>query len=504
MTDTSIPATAGILVASVLVAPAAARVPQGAGAVPCSPGAIALERVSLDELGGQTFTCQATDGTCKNNSHPTLSADGLRVAWESDANGVVLTYPNPTNRSQIYLRDVAAGTTRIISIADPTAPAPLAPGDGASSFAFVSPSGRYVAFTSAAGNLDPNDGDGYVDAFVHDTLTVSTWRVSENRGGVDFDGDSGGVALSYDAEVVAFQSNATDVRALVRPGRRGRTQIPLDPGVQFNVFVQDAGRLGFEWISAPVQAALPDGDSWKPSITYDGRFVAFQSDATNLTALADLNDATDVFVRDRVNGKLTAVSVTYDGQLAADAPSTKPFVAGLGRYVVFESGASNLLAPGWDTGGRIDVFVRDLALARTVRVSVDSSGAEANDNSGYGGISADGRFVVFSSLASNLVAGDTTNGFLDFFVHDRDRSGNGVFDEPGDICTRRLSETPGPSPVGATAISGGNCAVSFDGRYAVFMTHAENLVTNDVNGVGPYSCSPKCIFGRDVLRATIF
>ena len=145
-------------------------------------------------------------------------------------------------------------------------------------------------------------------------------------------------------------------------------------------------------------------------ISADGRFLAFDSHASNLVA-GDTNERNDVFVRDRLSGKTTRVSVRTGGEQGNEASYLRAISAD-GRFVVFSSYASNLVAG--DTAGcngeRLtcsDVFVRDRVTGKTTRVSVGSGGEQANGNSGEAAISADGRFVAFSSYASNLVAGDT-------------------------------------------------------------------------------------------------
>ena len=157
-----------------------------------------------------------------------------------------------------------------------------------------------------------------------------------------------------------------------------------------------------------------NGFSGTPSISADGQFVAFASDADNLVA-GDTNGLFDVFVRDRAAGTTVRVSLDSAGG-EGNGFSDSPSISADGRFVAFRSDASNLVAG--DTNGSYDVFVYDLATALTERISVDSSGVEGDSYSYVGGISADGQAVAFMSAASNLVSGDT-NGSWDVFVHDR-------------------------------------------------------------------------------------
>ena len=154
--------------------------------------------------------------------------------------------------------------------------------------------------------------------------------------------------------------------------------------------------------------------SAEASISATGRFVAFDSPASNLVS-EDTNNTIDVFVHDRKTGQTTRVSVASDGTQGnefSDAPS----ISASGRYVAFFSLASNLVSG--DTNGTGDVFVHDRKTGQTTLVSVASDGTQANGGSVHASISANGRYVAFQSEASNLVSGDTNNT-IDVFVHDR-------------------------------------------------------------------------------------
>jgi Tol biopolymer transport system component len=228
------------------------------------------------------------------------------------------------------------------------------------------------------------------------------------------------------------------------------------------------------WLGSPVVAqvtqlvsvtssnAQGNDASWFPAISADHRFVAFGSLADNLVA-GDTNGVSDVFVRDRFTGTTERVSVSTGGG-EADGFSSLPSISADGRYVAFHSSATNLVAG--DTNGAFDVFVRDRQAGTTIRVSVSSAGLQGDGNSDYPAISADGRYVAFRSLATNLVAGDT-NGTYDVFVRDLQTS-----------TTERVSVS--------TSGAGGNLAsyfptISGDGRYVAFRSDAPNLVAGDMN-----------------------
>ena len=152
-----------------------------------------------------------------------------------------------------------------------------------------------------------------------------------------------------------------------------------------------------------------------PSISADGRYVAFHSETSNLVA-GDSNGVVDVLVHDRRTGQTTRVSVDSSGAQGNGNSGHLVSISADGRYVAFESDANNLVAG--DTNGTSDIFVHDRGTRRTTRVSVESSGAQGNSLSARPSISADGRYVAFISSAMNLVAGDT-NGRDDVFVYDR-------------------------------------------------------------------------------------
>jgi hypothetical protein len=198
------------------------------------------------------------------------------------------------------------------------------------------------------------------------------------------------------------------------------------------------------------------------AISADGTVIAFESLASNLVA-GDTNGTNDVFVHDVTTGVTERVSVDSNGR-EGNRESYFPSISDDGRFVAFGSYASNLV-PG-DKNRQSDVFVRDRANDTTERVSVDSSGVEGNLDSGAGAISSDGRYVVFTSLASNLVANDT-NG-TDVFVHDRSIG-----------ITERVSVDSSGNQQDGVAIN--SPAISADGNVVVFASYADDLVQFDTN-----------------------
>jgi Tol biopolymer transport system component len=265
-------------------------------------------------------------------------------------------------------------------------------GDDQSSAPAISATGRYVAFDSQASTLVPHDTLGHRDVFIHDRRTGKTRRLSVRPDGGEADGDSRDAAISADGRFVAFESVASDLVAGDTLGHR-------------DVFVRDRKTGLTERISVSSAAIEADGDSSDPAISANGRWVAFTSAATDLVA-GDTLGFDDVFVHDRKTGKTRRVSIGPGGT-EAEGDSSDPAISADGRRVAFASQAANLVAG--DTKGFEDVFVRDRVAGTTTRVSVRSNGAEGDNNSSRPDLSGDGRFVAFASNATNLVKADTNS-----------------------------------------------------------------------------------------------
>ena len=319
----------------------------------------------------------------------------------------------------------------------------------AAASAALSGTGRFVVFHSSASNLVARDRNGRVDVFLRDRETRTTRRLSVSPRGGGGNGHSTSPAISEDGRFVAFDSSASNLVA--RDGNR-----------KVDVFVRDRQTGTTRRVSVTSSGAGANGPSFDPSISADGRIVGFDSGASNLVR-RDRNDAWDVFVRDRQAGTTRRVSVSSAG-VAGNRDSWSAVVSPDGRHVAFASLAFNLV--GGDTNRQADVFVRDRQTGTTTRVSVRSNGRQANGGSAFPAISANGRFVAFRSVATNLVAGDT-NGHADVFVHDRETGR-----------TRRISvardgsQANGPSDAPA---------LSADGNLVAFESSATNLIPSDTN-----------------------
>jgi Tol biopolymer transport system component len=330
---------------------------------------------------------------------PWFSADGRFVAYDSDSPALV---PGDTNRVRdVFVHDRATGITERVSVATDGTEA-----DGQSQRPTLSADGRFVAFWSDATNLVPDDGNDVADVFVYDRLDGIVRRVSVGPGGIEADGESLRPVISIDGKVVAYESAARNLTPKDVLGRSTDTNQARD------VFVYDMTTEKTTRVSVASDGTQGAGESLRPSISGDGRWVAFQSEV--VFDASDTNKSRDVYMHDRESGATRRVSLS-DSEAEGDGGSFSPSLSADGRYVAFWSNASNLVDV--DTNGTSDVFVRDVTEGTTVRASVDNTGIEGEDDSSDPSISPDGHFVAYWSAAGNLVSGDT-NGVRDVFLHD--------------------------------------------------------------------------------------
>lgn len=472
------PATAGAD-----VAPRWVRVEAGAPAVTSPPprtaagtGAALEGQPSASARPGRTERVSiASDGTQANNFSfdSAVSADGRYIAFLSNASNLV---PGDTNDAyDIFVRDRVTGMTERVSVAS----------DGAEANAYsltpsLSADGRYVSFYSSASNLVPGGGI-WPGVFVHDRATGATQRVSVSSDGTPGNHLSYWPKISGDGRYVAFSSFATDL-------------VPGDTNAASDIYVHD--RVNGTTDRVIAGGIEGNGYAFTPSISYDGRYVAFLSAASNLVP-GDRNNTVDVFFFDRETQTIERVSVATDGSEQNDwaMPVERPILSDDGRYVAFESLASNLVpadANSVDTPlYGTDIFVRDRVAGTTERVSVAGDGAEGRGYVAVGSpaMSADGRLVAFASSAPNLVAGDSNNA-LDVFVHDR-------LTGETELISQSSTGTPG-------ALGSYNLSMSADGRFVSFGSYSSNLVAGDSNtwfdvfirdrgpglGVGAMTASP--------------
>ncbi|WP_208028310.1 TolB family protein [Rhabdothermincola sediminis] len=386
-----------------------------------------------------------TSGTIVSGWAGQLSGDGQYLAFSSTSPSVLAGVPGvPT---QVYLRGPGLGSaaTPIVHVSRGLGGLP---GNAASIPVSISADGGVVLFRSYATNLVAGDTNLRWDLFVFTRATGTVERVSVGANGEQADGNSLVGSLSADGRFVAFASDATNLW----PGGTTRKQ----------VYVLDRQTGSLDRISAAPSGVPGDGPSDNPSISADGRLVAFESTANNLGGDSPFNTS-GIYVRDRLLGSTTLVSVNTAG-VSANGDAQNAAISGDGRFVVFDSDSTNL--DPRDVGVNNDVFVRDRQLGRTELVSVTTDDTVPGGDSYLPAISANGRFITYTSDADDIVP-DDNNESLDVFVRDR------VF-----ASTERASllanggETDGDSE---DPFYDDGPRISADGRYIAFESYSSKL-----------------------------
>ncbi len=369
-------------------------------------------RVSVDSNGGQ-----ANGGSVR----PVISGDGRFVVFESSATNLIVGEANPSGG--LFLHDNQTGQTTRVAI------------DGES--ASISNDGRFIAYVVEA----PVSNTEYTsNVYLYDRTAGTTTLVSAGLDGNPGNGHSDGPAVSSDGRFVAFSSEATNL-------------VNNDTDNVTDVFVRDLQANTTAWVSAALNGGQPDGSSGFPSMSADGRYVAFLSRAANLVS-GDSNDVTDVFVRDLQTGTTTLASVNSSG-VQANKGSSDPSISANGRYVSFSTNSDNLYS--LDTMGFEYVYVHDLQTGETKLASLWSDGNQMIGHSEYSVLSADGRYAAFS------------------------------YDDKGDSMPTRWIYVhdllTGQTTLGAPGDSPGMPSISGDGHLLAFNTSLSNLVSGDTNGV---------------------
>ena len=403
-------------------------------------------------LGTTTLVSVDAIGTASGNgasTTPSISADGRFVAFTSSADDLVAT--NNAVGPDVFVRDLATGTTTLVSAVG------LTGANGPSANPIISADGSTVAFTSQAENLVPGDNNNFTDVFAFDLATGTTTLVSVNNVASAANGPSASVAprISANGQVIAFTSSASDL-------------VAIDTNLQTDVFVRDLA-AGTTTLASVNDAGTDSGTgaSAAAALSADGTRVAFTSEAFDL-APVDTNLLTDVFLRDLAAGTTTLVSVNATGTNSGTGISANPILSADGTVVAFTSTASDL-GPV-DTNLLTDVYARVLAAGATILVSANTTNTDSGNNASAAetpAISADGRYVGFTSAASNLVTNDT-NLLTDVFLRDL------------------VAGTTTLASVNAAGTDSGNNAsaapsLSADGRIVAFTSEASDLVTNDTN-----------------------
>jgi VCBS repeat-containing protein len=373
----------------------------------------------------------ASDGSQLNGrSHgggQSVSADGHYVTYYSETYGA----------NEVFVYDRLTGMTERISQGGGVTPS-------------ISADGRFVTYESNASSHVSGDTNGVQDIFVYDRQTGTTERVSVASDGTQANDSSEYASISGDGRYVSYHSAASNL-------------VPGDTNGAVDIFVYDRQTGMTERVSVASDGTEANGGSIKASLSADGDYVTFYSDASNLVD-GDTNGVGDIFVYDRQTGMTERVSVASDGTEANGLSYYYSSMSADGRFVTYSSAASNLVPN--DKNGAYDIFVYDRQMGTTERVSIGNHGTEANGSSYMSSISADGRYISYQSDASNLVDGDT-NGASDIFIYDR------------------LTHTTSQASVSQYGNEGndtsGRSFISADGSYLVFDSHATNLVENDTN-----------------------
>jgi hypothetical protein len=411
------------------------------------------------------------------------------------------------NASTIELISVASDETQANASVD-------------SFFMPISTNGRYVAFYTYASNLVPNDTNPAYDVFVRDrefgtteivSLSTSGGPANEHSGG-------GGISMSAGGQFIVFESRASNL-------------VVNDTNNRQDIFVHDRNTGDTVRVSVSSVGTQSNNDSTHPFISADGRYVTFGSVASNLVA-GDTNGNPDIFVHDMVTGVTERVSLNvFGGQTNLGASYSA--ISDDGNHILFESASTDIVLN--DTNGLSDLFVYDRTTSVTKRVNISSEGEETNgitpSPSSLSTISANGRYIAFSSAASNLVAGDT-NGGPDVFVHDM-QTGitekissvvnpsspsisddgrfvsftalNGLFrqafvfdreNKTTNIVSRNASGQAGNSDTVVANISG-------DGGFVVFYSYATNLVSGDTNNKRDVFIAYNTLYNHPPVLASI-
>ena len=389
-----------------------------------------VERASISFTGGEASGF---------NEFPSLSHDGRYVAFGTWASNVV---PGDVNgKIDVVLLDRQQGTLELVSKSTTGLQ-----GDGHSTVPRISANGSVIAFHSTATNLDPRDTDVVGDIYVQDRLTKTTTLVSERLGSGPSVQGCYGVSISADGRYVAFDCIDDNV-------------VPGDTNFSTDVFVRDLVTQTTERVSIGPAGQQSDRQSYSPSISADGRYVTFLGGATNWFPVGPQWPTAlymGVFIRDRVAGTTIPVTTLASGVLA---PGTceSPAISADGRYVAFSTN-SRFLLPGQLFFA--DVLRWDRLTGEFINACTSVRGGFSNYPSYFPALSADGRYIAYETYASNLTL---QPGFTPMVIWKDLVTGTAV--------VTNEARNGDPSNNWATDV-----AISGDGRVVAFVSKATNLV----------------------------
>ncbi len=378
---------------------------------------------------------------------PSVSADGQRISFVSDATNLV---PDDRNAmTDVFVYDQQTGITSRVSVA-----ADGTEGNDASTNARISADGRFVVFESRADNLVPDDTNHDSDIFVYDLESRDIQRVSVTSDGVEGDSSSLEPAISDDGQRVVFWTNAANLSE-------------EDTNYFRDVFVHDLTTGETRMISGASDGTLANDDTFNTRISADGNVIAFWSRASNMVD-GDSNELEDIFVHDLTTGETSRINIASDGSEANGYTFDTFSLSADGRYVAFQSQATNLVKGV--TVNRNEIYLHDRQTGETTQISATLDGLQAECSSFCLGssdpsLSADGDIIVFTSDIDTLVEGDT-NETWDIFRHDRTTG-----------TTSRVSVNANGDQLNGSSTDG---VVSADGCFVAFET-GEALVSGDLN-----------------------
>jgi Tol biopolymer transport system component len=321
-------------------------------------------------------------GPSQSRGRDSMSRDGRYVLFSSDSPNLVA---NDTNNLQdVFIKDRQTGAVIRASVSSSGAQA-----DGVSSPGSITPDGRWVVFQSNATNLVANDTNGKADLFVFDRLSRRTVLISHTPGRTPTNGDSFGPTISANGRYIAFVTLATNMGSTVSPSQ----VFFYDRDADNDGFFDEVGGVQITWLARGTNPSL-NAPCGAPSMSADGRFVTFESDARDLVT-NDFNNARDIFLVDRQTNITTRVNLGPGGMEAfPGTSSTSPMISANGQVVVFETDAP--LAQDDYNGNMRDVFARDLATGETTLISPQTMGWIGPNT--QPSVTEDGRFVLFHSI----------------------------------------------------------------------------------------------------------
>ncbi len=396
-----------------------------------------LTRVSMAADGGVLPKSKG------GSQEPTISYYGRYVAFSSFSDKVVTGDSNGAR--DVFVHDRKEKRTLRVSVASNGTE-----GNNDSRHPSISGDGRFVVFQSAASNLVEGDTNGVDDIFLHDLKAGVTQRISVSSNGTEANGKSDQPVISSDGRFIAFRSAADN---LVEGDTNGKQDIFLyerEGGKVTRISISSTGEQGNDFSGAP-------------SISADGRYIAFRSEATNLHPKGVSEDP-DILVHDRITGETEMVSLTSTGQPYWGKPSN-PSISADGRYVVFQS-THEKLVPGY-MNWKPDIFLHDRQTGKTILIPPSGGTREQGNSSANPAISANGRFIAFQAERKKLLP-ENSSSKQDIFLYDREKG-----------TTIRISTTSEGQEGNKWAT---RPVISGDGNTIAFQSTSRNLVEGDNNG----------------------